>query len=211
MVQARTDPYYYISVDLGYTLHSAHPDMDRLSNPPAWYSIVCAGLVVFIISCFITRLAFQWLASRITDAILKYLVYSTVSLFRTPKWRFSVKDLLFPVLYLSANGVCMGWDVKAAEELSKRCASMLATNLVLLLPGASIAADILHVSLRTYHGMHSIIGLVAVIQGSVHAGQKLTAVGWTRDMGSVSGIAVSGFASKSTAWSYALRLPDASD
>jgi hypothetical protein len=59
MVQARTDPYYYISVDLGYTLHSAHPDMDRLSNPPAWYSIVCAGLVVFIISCFITRLAFQ--------------------------------------------------------------------------------------------------------------------------------------------------------
>ena len=108
MVQSRTDPYYYISVDLGYTLYLVHLDIDRLSNPPAWYSIVCAGLVVFIILCFITRLAFQWLASRITDAILKYLVYSTVSLFRTPKWRFSVKDLLFPVLCLSANGVCMG-------------------------------------------------------------------------------------------------------
>jgi hypothetical protein len=211
MVQGRTDPYHYILVDLSQTLHSALPDMDRLSNPSAWYSIVCAGLVVFIISCFITSLAFQWLASRIVDAILKYLVYSTVSLFGLPKWRLSVKDLLFPVLYLSANGVCMGWDVKAAEELSNRCASMLATNLVLLLPGASIAADILHISLRTYHRMHSIIGLVAVIQGSVHAGQKLTAVGWTRDMGSVSGIAVSGFASKSTAWSHALRLPDASD
>jgi hypothetical protein len=125
--------------------------MDSLSNPSAWYSIVCAGLVVFLVSCFITRLAFQWLASRITDAILKYLVYSTMSPFRLPKWRFSVKDVLFPVLYLIANGVCMGWGIKAAEELSSRCASLHTTNLVLLLPRASIAADILHVSLRTYH------------------------------------------------------------
>jgi hypothetical protein len=179
--------------------------MDPLSNPSAWYSIICAGLVVFLVSCFITRLALQWLASRITDATLKYLVYSTISLYRLPRWRFSVKDVLFPVLYLSANGVCMGWGVKAAEELSSRCASLLATNLILLLPGASIAADILHVSLRTYHGMHSIIGLVALIEGSVHAGQKLTAVEWTGDMGSVSGIAVSEFTAMFRAWSHTLR------
>jgi hypothetical protein len=70
----------------------------------------------------------------------------------------------------------MGWGVKAAEELSIQCASLLATNLVFLLPGASIAADILHVSLRTYHQMHSTIGLVALIEGSIHAGQKLTTV-----------------------------------
>jgi hypothetical protein len=167
--------------------------MDSLSNPSSWYSIVSAGLVVFLVSCFITRLALQWLASRIIDATLKYLVYSTISLYRLPRWRFSVKDVLFPVLYLSANGVCMGWGVKAVEALSSRCASLLATNLILLLPSASIAADILHVSLRTYHRMHSIIGLVALIEGSIHAGQKLTAVGWTGDMSSVSGIAVSEF------------------
>jgi hypothetical protein len=179
--------------------------MDPLSNPSAWYSIVCAGLVVFLVLCFITRLAFQWLASRIKDAILKYLVYSTLSLFRLPKWRFSVKDVLFPVLYLIANGVGMGWDVKAAEELSSRCASLLATNLVLLLPGASIAADILHISSKTYHGMHSVIGLVALIEGSIHVGQKLTAIQWTGDMGSISGTAVSGFTPMSMAWSYAIR------
>jgi hypothetical protein len=179
--------------------------MDPLSNPSAWYSIICAGLVVFLVSCFITCLAFQWLASRITDAILKYLVYSTMSLYGLPKWRFSVKDVLFPVLYLSANGVCMGWGVRAAKELSSWCASLLATNLILLLPGASMAADIFHVSLRTYHQLHSILGLVALIEGSVHAGQKLTAVGWTGDMGSVSGTAVSVFPAMSTAWSYTLR------
>jgi hypothetical protein len=185
--------------------------MDPLSNPSAWYSIVSAGLAVFLVSCFITRLAFQWLAARITDAILKYLVYSTMSLYRLPRWRFSVKDVLFPVLYLTANGVCMGWGVKASEDLSSRCASLLATNLVLLLPGASIAADILHVSLRTYHRMHSIIGLVALIEGSVHVGQKLITVRWTGDMSSISGIAVSGFTPTSTTWSYTLRWPDASD
>ena len=185
--------------------------MDPPSNPSVWYSIVCAGLVIFIILCFITSLAFRWLASRMTSAILKYLVYSTTSLFKLTNWRFSVKDLLFPVLYLTANGVCMGWGVRATDELSDRCASMFATNLVLLLPGISVAADALHVSLRTYHLLHSIIGLVAMIQGFVHAGQKLAAVGWTRDIGSVSGIAVSAFEFSSTAWSYTLRSLDASD
>ena len=150
--------------------------MDPLSSPSVWYSILCAGLVVFLILFFITRLAFQWLASRITDAILKYLVYSTISLFRLLKWRFSIKDVLFPILYLIANGVCMGWGIKAAEELSSRCASLITTNLVLLLPRASIAADILHVSLRNYYQIHSIISLVALIEGSVHARQKLTTV-----------------------------------
>lgn len=98
-----------------------------------------------------------------TGAMLKYLVYSTTSLFWLPNWRFSVKDLLFPVLYLSINGVCMGWSVRAAEELSNQCASLLATNLVLLLPETSVAADALHISLQTYYLVHSIIGLVAVI------------------------------------------------
>jgi hypothetical protein len=197
MVRARTD--LVTIYQWGQTLHLAHPDMDPLSDPSAWYSILCAGLIVLIISCFITSLASQWLASRLTDAILKYLVYSTMSIFKLHQWRFSVKDLIFPVLHLSGNGFCMGWGVKAAEELSSRCASLLATNLVLLLPGASIAADVLHISLLAYHQMHSIIGLVAVIQGSIHAGQKLAAVGWTRDMGSISGIAVSESAYKSTA------------
>jgi hypothetical protein len=82
---------------------------------------------------------------------------------------------------------------------------LLATNLILLLPSANIAADILHVSLRTYYGMHSIISLVALIEGSIHAGQKLTAVGWTGDMGSVSGIAVSEFTVMFRAWSHTLR------
>ncbi|CAN9290163.1 unnamed protein product [Alternaria alternata] len=164
--------------------------MDRPLSPSIWYAVLFAGLVAFLVLCFSIRLALRWLAAPVTDAILKYLVYSTTSVFGLSSWRISAKDVLFAVLYVSANGVCMGWGVNAAEELSRRSASMLATNLILLLPGASIAADILCISLGTYHQTHSIVGLVALIEGSIHAGHELTARRWTGDVNTISGTAV---------------------
>jgi hypothetical protein len=100
--------------------------------------------------------------------------------------------------------------VNAAEELSRRSASMLATNLILLLPGASIAADILHVSLRTYHQTHSIVALVALIEASIHGGRELTARRWTGDVNTISGTAVCVYVSLSVRRSYTARCSDAS-
>jgi len=168
----------------------AQPDMDRLFSPSIWYSILAAGLLTLLALCLSVRQALQWLAALATDAALKYLVYSTTSLFPLSSWRISIKDSLFPLLYVSANGICLGWGVTAAEELSSRSASMLATNLILLLPGTSIAADILHISLRVYHQYHGIIGLIALIEGSIHAGREFTAHGWTSNVGTISGTAV---------------------
>ena len=170
-----------------------------------------SGLIAFLILCFSTRLAFQWLAALITDAILKYLVYSTTSLFGISKWRISAKDTMFPLLYVIANGVCMGWGVKAAKELSSRSASMLATNLILLLPGSNVAADILHISLKVYHQTHSLIGLVALIQTSIHAGRELTAHGWTDDINTISGIAVCVYVLMFVLYSYSPRYSAAWD
>jgi hypothetical protein len=68
----------------------------------------------------------------------------------------------------------------------------LVTNLVVLLPGASVAADILQISLRTYLGAHSIIGSVALIEGCIHAGLELTRHEWDGGTVKVSGLAVSG-------------------
>jgi hypothetical protein len=48
------------------------------------------------------------MAAPVTDAVLKYLVYSTTSLFGLSSWRVSAKDVLFALLYVSGNGVCMG-------------------------------------------------------------------------------------------------------
>ena len=184
--------------------------MDRPLSSSIWYAVLFAGLVAFLVLCFSIRLALRWLAAPVTDAILKYLVYSTTSVFGLSSWRVSAKDVLFAVLYVSANGVCMGWGVNAAEELSRRSASMLATNLILLLPGASIAADILHVSLRTYHQAHSTVGLVALIEGSIHAGHELTARRWTGDISTISGTAVRVYVSFVVRRSYTARCSDAS-
>ena len=188
----------------------ACPDMDRPLSPSIWYAVLFAGLVAFLVLCFSIRLALRWLAAPVTDAILRYLVYSTTRVFGLSSWRVSAKDVLFAVLYVSANGVCMGWGVNTAEELSRRSASMLATNLILLLPGASIAADILCISLRTYHQTHSIVGLVALIEGSIHAGHELTARRWTGDVNSISGTAVRVYVSFVVRRSYTARYSDAS-
>ena len=88
---------------------------------------------------------------------------------------------------------------------------MLATNLTLLLPGANIAADILHVSLRTYQRTHSIVGLVALIQGSIHAGRELTVHGWNSNISTISGTAVRVYQLTLVLYSYAPRYSDASD
>jgi hypothetical protein len=184
--------------------------MDRSFSPSVWYFISFTGIAGLFFLCFITRPAFRQLAAFATDAVLKYLVYYTTAFFGLSKWRISASGVLFSLLYVGANGVCMGWGVTAAEELSRQSASMLATNLVLLLPGASIAADILHVSPKTYCRAHSIVGLVALIEGSIHAGRELTAHKWNNNIGTISGTTVRVYKSMIAPCPYALRYSDAS-
>lgn len=164
--------------------------MDRVTSPPVLYFVLSTGLVAFLILCFGGYPILRWMAALATDAILKYLVYSTASFFKLPELRISGIDALFTLLYISANGICIGWGVESADELSRRSASMLTTNLILLLPGASIIADLLHISLRTYNQIHSVVGMVALIEGSIHAGQELKAHGWISDMSMISGTTV---------------------
>jgi hypothetical protein len=87
---------------------------------------------------------------------------------------------------------------------------MLATNLILLLPSASIAADILCISLRTYHHTHSTVGLVALIEASIHGGREITARRWTGDVNTISGTAVRVYVSLLVRRSYTARCSDAS-
>jgi hypothetical protein len=164
--------------------------MDFKFTPSNGYAIVTFGLIVLLALCLITRFVYHWVASQVSHAILRYLVYSTISLCNFFDTQPSVKDILFAVIYTSANAVCIGWRIESAQELSRRCASLLATNLVVLLPGASVAADILHISLRSYQDAHSVIGAVALIEGSIHAALELTKHEWNGSIVTVTGLAV---------------------
>jgi hypothetical protein len=166
--------------------------MDFQFTPSSGYAIVTFGLILLFVLYLATRFVCRWIVSLISHAMLRYLVYATISLFHSLDKQASVKDIILAVVYISANAVCVGWNVKSAQELSSRCASLLVTNLIVLLPGASVAADILHISLRTYRGAHSTIGLVALTEGCIHAGLELTRHEWDGGTVKVSGLAVSG-------------------
>jgi hypothetical protein len=165
--------------------------MEFQFTPSSGYAIVTCGLITVFVLFLVTRVISRWVASLISQTILRYLVYSTISLFNLPGYRIPVNEILFAIAYISANAVCIGWNVKSTQELSSRCSSLLVTNLIVLLPGASIAANILQISLRGYQRAHSIVGLLALVEGSVHATLELLRHGWKGGTVAVTGLAVS--------------------
>jgi hypothetical protein len=176
---------------LGLERGVATPTMDFHFTPSSGYAIVTFGLALLFVLYYVTRFLCYWIASLVSHAILRYLIYATINLFNSLDKQASVKDILFTVVYISANAFCIGWNIKSAQELSSRCASLLVTNLIVLLPGASVAADILQISLRSYQGAHSIIGLIALTEGCIHAGLELTRHEWSGGTVKVTGLAVS--------------------
>jgi hypothetical protein len=165
--------------------------MELKLTPTKGYAIGLLGLLLLLVLYFSTRFICKWIVSLIYRAILRYIVYSNLSLFGLLDREVSVKETLFPIVYASANGFCMGWDVKSAQELSRRCATLLVTNLIILLPGASVAADILRIPLRSYQSAHSVVGLVALIEGSIHATHELAIQEWDGNIMKITGLAVS--------------------
>jgi hypothetical protein len=97
--------------------------MDFQFTPSSGYAIVAFGLILLFVLYLATRFLCYWIASLISHAILRYLIYATISLFRSLDKQASVKDALLAVIYISANAVCIGWNIKSAQELSSRCAS----------------------------------------------------------------------------------------
>jgi hypothetical protein len=81
--------------------------------------------------------------------------------------------MLFAIAYISANAVYIRWNIKSTQELSSQYSSLLVTNLIMLLPRASIAANILQISFRGYQRAHSIVSVLALVEGSVHTTLEL--------------------------------------
>lgn len=164
--------------------------MDHIATT-AWYTVAALGLTAVAVFCLGAYSFTQWLTSMFTDAFFKHMIYSSRGLAKICRRQASWRDVFFAILFISANGVCVGLGTSSVEELSRRTASLLATNLILSLPGASVAADTLRISLRSYHKVHYLIGVVALTEGSLHAILELSRQDWKPTMVSLSGVAVS--------------------
>lgn len=161
------------------------------SATAAWYTVAAIGLATVVALCINAYSFMHWLASMSTDAFFKHMVYSSKGIAKICRRQASWRDLFFAISFISANGICAGLGTSSVEELSRRTASLLATNLILSLPGASLAADALRISLRSYHKVHYLIGVVALTEGSLHAILELSRQDWSPTIVSLSGVTVS--------------------
>jgi hypothetical protein len=155
-----------------------------------WYEIVVLGITMLIVLSLIILPWIKHIVSLTFYGLLRYIFYST---WQTPKMlgvQVTPIDVLVASIYLAANITCLVWNTHSAAELSTRSASLLATNTILLLPGTSMAADLLRVSLRSYHRSHYILGTIAFMEGVIHASVELTRKKWTNSKVSIAGLVV---------------------
>jgi hypothetical protein len=164
--------------------------MEFYFTPITGYSIIIIGILLLLILYLSICIIYRWIALQISNTILKYLVYTTISFFGLFNQKPLVKDVILTIIFISANTICVRWNIKSKYELSVRCASMLVTNLIILLPSASTLADILQISRRNYQRAHSIIGLVALIEGSIHAILELVRHNWNSSIINITGLVV---------------------
>jgi hypothetical protein len=176
---------------MGLERNNQQRKMKLPSTITTWYAIGAIGLPILFIIYSSLYSALQWLALLATNAFLRHVVYSTIGVFKLFKQQPMLIDVILASAFIGANAVCLGVGTGTTQELSSRCASILATNIILLLPGASVAADKLRISLRSYQKAHQVIGIVALSEGILHAVIELTGKDWKTDTISISGVAVS--------------------
>lgn len=164
--------------------------MDK-SSFTLWYSVASYALAILLALRWLGYCISRFLATWSTFVILKYLQYTEIKLLRRLRLRTTIGDVVLYIVLLSANVICISWKVQSINDLNARTASMLSTNLALLLPSADIVADSFRVSLRTYTKVHIAIASLVLVQGILHPCLSAYGNGLLWNIKSITGIAVS--------------------
>ena len=137
-------------------------------SPPLWYGLAfgltatvwIAGKLLYALLCFLWSLGVENYLRRV--AYPPILAESKIAL----TWQ----ELLWAVLYLTANGLCLGVRCTGRTELGSRAGILATINLVPLLVGTrlSTVADLLGLQLRKIASAHRWIGLVVVSEAIIH-------------------------------------------
>jgi hypothetical protein len=156
-----------------------------------WYAAIILALIAILATFLVIRSFLKWLASVTVYFLLKYVVYYSPNVIRASGYNISPIYVLITLTYTIGNGICMGWGTQTVRELSTRSASLLATNLVLLLPGANVVADAFKISLRDYRKGHTAIATTALVEGIVHTALEVKIHGWRGDLTFIAGVIAS--------------------
>ena len=135
------------------------------------YAVVAGG-------CFLTLVCYRlgmsllgWVQDRTIYWFFKYLVYPV--LIRRHSWigPCSRWQALSQLVYWSMTATCNVVGIRNIAQFGDRAGIISLLHLIPLLFGdrLSFAADVLGVSLHTYHRLHGTIGFMAILQASMHS------------------------------------------
>ena len=139
-------------------------------DPVIIYGIIAGAisaiLAIYRASSHISR----WLQQRTLFYVFKYLIYPTFIRRRRFLGPFTRWRILCTLVHWIATAVCNVVGVRDLPQASSRAGSLATLHLVPLLFGnrLSFTADLLGLSLQTCVVLHKSIGIMAVIQASVH-------------------------------------------
>lgn len=164
--------------------------MELPTTIASWYATAMSLLISSILLGLSIYHFLRVFDSVIKFLILKYLIYPSISLLKPAGIRLNYLDVGIALLFLCANGTCLAWRTESVDDLSSRSASLLVTNCILLLPGASITADGLRISLETHRKAHVAVGTISFLQCLVHVVIELAVRSWPGNARSLWGVVV---------------------
>lgn len=139
-------------------------------DPTQIYGITAGGMFLGLLSYRIFSIMSCWIQDRTLFLMLKYLVYPFIFRRRTFLQPFNRWRLLLLTLYWSATMTCNLIGIKSLAEAGTR-AGVLSTLHIIPLTFSnrlSFVADLLGLSLHTFHALHGSIGFMAIVQALIH-------------------------------------------
>ncbi|KAK7915330.1 hypothetical protein LTR80_012208, partial [Exophiala xenobiotica] len=116
----------------------------------------------------VLRWALRALLSPLAFFCVEWLAASLRRTF--PTTAISEFDIIFVVLYVTANAICMSMRVNDLAEVAMRSGILATINLVPLLVGIQLSdvADFLGITLRMPKIMHRWIGCMTLVEATIH-------------------------------------------
>jgi len=138
--------------------------------PTTIYGIAIGGAYITLLLYRIMKFIYYFVQKRTIFFLLKHVLYPV--LIRRRRFTKSVNRgfAVFTVIYWAGTVACNWIGVDNISEAGLRAGTLSTLNFVPLLfvNRLSFGADLLGVSLRTYHLMHGSIGVMAFLQGLFH-------------------------------------------
>lgn len=143
-----------------------HHNMD----PTQIYGITAGGILLALLFYRISSIVSCWIQDRTFFLMLKYLVYPFLFRRRTFFQPFSRWRLLLLTLYWCATTTCNLIGVRSLTEAGTRAGVLSTLHIIPLMFSSrlSFVADLLGLSLHTFHVLHGSIGFMAIVQALVH-------------------------------------------